>query len=119
MRAYKQQLGKLGETYARAFLEAQGYGIKEMNYRCRYGEVDIIAYKESTWVLVEVKTRTTVSFGAPQDSIDDNKAEQIYNTALYYLQKKYEWETFSWRVDAVEVFLGKTKYKIRHTKNIV
>lgn len=61
----RQRLGKKGEDAACAYLERKGYVICRRNYRCRYGEIDIIAAKSGELSFVEVKTRRNLNFGCP------------------------------------------------------
>ena len=74
--AQHNQLGKKGEQLAVDFLLKNGYDIVERNYRFDKAEVDIIAQKEDILAIVEVKTRSTVDFGNPQDFV---KPKQIKN----------------------------------------
>ncbi|CAG0930904.1 partial hypothetical protein, partial [Planctomycetaceae bacterium] len=66
----KLAIGKQGEDEAAAFLEGKGYAVLERNYRCRYGEIDIVARDGRTVVFVEVKTRGSDRFGTPTASVD-------------------------------------------------
>lgn len=80
------KLGKTGEDAAVRHLENLRYRIIERNYRCRFGEVDIIALDKRTVVFVEVKTRSTDSYGSPEMSITMRKQRQLARVALSYLQ---------------------------------
>lgn len=62
----RQRLGKKGEDAACTYLERKGYVICRRNYRCRYGEIDIIAAKGGELSFVEVKTRRNLNFGLPR-----------------------------------------------------
>lgn len=79
--------GNLGEDIAAAALEEQGYAIVTRNYRKRYGEIDIIARKENTLYFVEVKTRKSMDFGNPLESVTPQKQRKIYQVAEAYLQE--------------------------------
>ncbi|TYA73985.1 YraN family protein [Seonamhaeicola marinus] len=74
--AKHNELGKKGEQLAVDFLIKNNYDIIERNYRFNKAEVDIIAQKEDTLAIVEVKTRSTTDFGNPQDFV---KPKQIKN----------------------------------------
>ena len=74
--AKHNELGKKGEQLAADFLIKKGYDIVERNYRFEKAEVDIIAQLKKTLAIVEVKTRSTVDFGNPQDFV---KPKQIKN----------------------------------------
>ena len=80
--------GRKGEELAVRFLKNAGYRIVERNYRCRFGEIDIIAVDGGTTVFVEVKSRRTESFGEPQLSVGRDKQKKISRIALNYLQEK-------------------------------
>jgi putative endonuclease len=81
----RRQFGIDGERAAERFLRARGYTIVERNYRCRYGEVDLIALDRRTIVFVEVKTRRAVIDGSPFDDVDLRKQRQISRAAEHYL----------------------------------
>jgi len=79
------ELGRKGERAVRAYLIRQGYEIVDMNWTCFAGEVDIIAYDDDELVFVEVKTRTSLKAGFPEDSVDRRKRQRHENIALAYL----------------------------------
>lgn len=80
-------LGARGEEIAAAYLKGRKFTIIERNFRCKGGEVDIVARDGKTLVFVEVKTRRTVSFGSPQASVTPFKQRQISKAALTWLAK--------------------------------
>ena len=63
----RQEVGKLGEEIARRFLKKRGYHIHETNFRCRGGEIDIVAQQKDYLVFVEVRTRSNLNFGTPEE----------------------------------------------------
>lgn len=77
--------GKKGEEEAGKELERRGYRIVARNYRCRLGEIDIVAEKKDKLVFVEVKTKTSASFGLPQEMVTYRKQEKIKRVAQMYL----------------------------------
>ncbi|HBG47827.1 MAG TPA: YraN family protein [Deltaproteobacteria bacterium] len=79
-------VGKAGEDEAAGFLERHGYRILERNFRCRYGEIDIIARDGKTIVFVEVKTRGSDRFGPPGASVDGRKQRKMTITSSFYLE---------------------------------
>lgn len=81
-------MGKKGEAQARKHLKKQGYRILEQNYRCRFGEVDLIAEHDGCLVFVEVKTRSGLAFGRPSEAVTRHKQQQISKVALDYMSKK-------------------------------
>lgn len=80
------QRGKEGEELAAQYLQAAGYRIVERNFRCRLGEIDIIARDGDTLVFVEVKMKTKESYGDPEAAVDRAKQKKISLVSLHYLQ---------------------------------
>jgi len=95
--------GSRGEDRAVFYLQKRGYRILERNYRNRLGEIDIIALEKGTIVFIEVKTRTSDSFGFPFEAVTKRKREKMKNVALLYL-KKFRHEVPA-RFDVVSIFL--------------
>lgn len=79
--AAKDDLGRAGEDRAAAHLTAQGYAILDRNWRCRHGEIDIVAEAEHAVCIVEVKTRSGLGFGHPFDAVDDRKRDRLWRLA--------------------------------------
>lgn len=114
-----QELGQLGEKFARKFLKERDYEIICQNFRGRQGEIDIIAKeKDETIVFVEVKTRTSLEYGNPAEAVDDTKIERIIKTAKYFLYSKGIQHN-NIRFDVIEVFIYKGRYKLNHIKQII
>ncbi len=100
----RREIGALGEKLALDYLARQGYLIRESNYRCREGEVDIVAEKDDFLVFVEVRTRTSSSFGSPEESVTQRKLERLITLAQTYIQSHQDLPS-SWRIDVVAVEL--------------
>jgi len=100
----RKELGDSGEKIARDFLKKKGYQIRETNFRCREGEIDIIAQKKGCLVFVEVRTKTSSSFGSPEESVTFAKKEKLIASALSYLNSHQNLPE-SWRLDFVAVEL--------------
>ncbi len=79
--------GAAGEELATDYLVKQGYVILERNFRCKGGEVDIVARDGATLVFVEVKTRRSMAFGVPQLAVTHFKQRQIARAAQVWLAK--------------------------------
>lgn len=77
--------GELAETLAADFLLGQGLRITGRNYRCRYGEIDLIAREGMTVVFVEVRSRANETYGGAAASINTAKREKLIKTARHYL----------------------------------
>ena len=106
----RKELGAVGEKLARDFLKKKGYRIRVTNFRCREGEIDIIAEKKDYLVFVEVRTKTSASFGSPEESVTFAKKEKLIASAFTYLSERKNLPE-SWRIDFVAVELdqnGKT-----------
>ncbi|HNR14210.1 MAG TPA: YraN family protein [Thermodesulfobacteriota bacterium] len=110
------ELGKRGEEAAVRYLKRLHYRIVSRNYRCRYGEVDIIALDRGTIVFVEVKTRSTDEYGSPEGSVTIRKQRQLGRTALSYLQSSSLMDRDA-RFDVVAVDFGAGGEHITIIKN--
>jgi putative endonuclease len=107
----RQKVGKRGEEAARKFLKKRGYRIRETGFRCRHGEIDIIAQQKDCLVFVEVRTKSNLEFGTPEDSITQAKKEKLIASALTYTTTRQGLPSL-WRIDVVAIELddrGKTK----------
>jgi len=82
------EFGQFGEKVALNFLESKGYRILEQNYRCRLGEIDLVALDRKILVFIEIKTRHTKDYGSPQEAVTYRKQEQIIKVALHYVKGK-------------------------------
>lgn len=85
-RSSNRDKGRLGEETALWYLRKKGYSIVELNYRCVFGEIDIIARDGYELVFVEVKSRTSSRFGDPESSVDLKKQKKLSRSALHYLE---------------------------------
>ena len=88
MSLLRKLLGRSGEDRAADYLADRGYTILERNYEAPYGEIDLIALDQGTLVFVEVKTRTTSAYGAPELAVNPRKQEHMVKAALGYLKFK-------------------------------
>ncbi len=84
----KKILGRAGEDLAAEFLMKRGYRIVERNYNTRMGEIDLIALHEGAIVFIEVKTRTSDAYGAPELAVGRRKQQRMVKAALAYLKYK-------------------------------
>jgi len=83
----KDNIGKEGEKIAVSYLKEIGYLIRETNYRCALGEIDIVAREKNEIVFIEVKTRKSQASGYPEQAVDYRKQKKMSQLALMYLQK--------------------------------
>ncbi|MFY9613201.1 MAG: YraN family protein [Tissierellaceae bacterium] len=107
--------GKEGERLAREYLMHEEYRILESNYRNKIGEIDIIAMDKEVLVFIEVKTRTSRSYGYAYEAVNYKKQRKIYNTSLIYIKDKMM-DDFQLRYDIIEVYLTNNPY-INHIKD--
>ena len=80
-------MGDLGEDFAASYLRHCGYRIIERNFRCRLGEIDIIAQEGKDLVFIEVKTRRSRRFGCPQEAVTLAKQAKLRAVAACFLQR--------------------------------
>ncbi len=83
--ASHNELGKFGEEMAVAFLQKNGYTILETNWVFQKAEIDIIAKKENILAIVEVKTRSSIDFGLPQDFVNPKKIQLLVKAVNEYV----------------------------------
>ncbi len=107
----RQETGKLGEKLAQKFLKKKGYRILETDFRCRMGEIDIVAQQKDYLVFVEVRTKSSLDFGTPEESITQSKKGKLIASALSYINTHQNLPPL-WRIDVVAIEVdqkGKTK----------
>lgn len=78
-------LGNLGESYAESLLLKNGYQVIDKNFRCKAGEIDLIAIKDGMLIFVEVKTRNSVKFGFPEEAVTPHKISKIRRSGDWYV----------------------------------
>lgn len=84
----KTKTGKAGEEKAEKYLKNKKYKILDKNYRCLYGEIDIIAEYNKTLIIVEVKYRKTTKYGKGYEAVGYSKQQKIIKTTEYYINEK-------------------------------
>ena len=108
--------GDWGEAFAAEYLRKRGYTVIASQYRCRMGEIDLIARKDGVLCFVEVKTRTDTEYGLPREFVGPKKQQRIRAAAAQYLAR-YELDC-PVRFDVAEVYttdtLDKNKTKIEY-----
>ena len=116
----RKALGDWGERTAARYLEERGYHILDTNYRCPWGEVDLIAQKGDCLVFVEARTRKGDSFGTPAESVTPQKQERLISTAETYVQA-LESPPTEWRIDLITITIGaKNKApQLEHLINVI
>lgn len=81
-----QKTGDHAEKLAAAYLQSQGLRLIERNYRCRFGEIDLVMQEGKSLVFVEVRLRGNNNFGGAAMSITESKQKKLILTAHHYLQ---------------------------------
>lgn len=105
MYSYNKDIGNLGENIAENYLINKDYIILDRNFRCKTGEIDIIAKDGNYISFIEVKTRYGTLYGTPGESVNYLKQYRIYKTAQMYILKK-RLNKFNFRFDVIEVILN-------------
>ncbi|MBI4498985.1 MAG: YraN family protein [Chloroflexi bacterium] len=101
----RRDVGRRGEDLAVAHLQALGYRIRERNYRCRLGEIDVVAEQGDVLVVVEVKARRSHAYGTPAEAITPAKAARLAALVEHYRSNRESLPPRS-RVDVVTVDLN-------------
>ncbi len=83
----KKEIGAIGEEIVVSLLEEKGVTVLERNFRCRFGEIDVIARDGDKLVFIEVKTRKSRKYGVPEEAVDYRKQRKLRSLAAYYLAK--------------------------------
>lgn len=113
--AQHNELGKKGEKLAVDYLLKKGYDIVERNYRFDKAEVDIIAKKDDILAIVEVKTRSTIDFGNPQDFVKPKQIQRLVKAVDEYVTvNRLDVEV---RFDIIAIVKSGKAYDIEHLEN--
>ena len=113
--AQHNELGKKGEQLAVDFLLENNYEIVERNYRFDRAEVDIIARKEAVLAIIEVKTRSTIDFGNPQDFVKPKQIQRLVKAVDdYVVENELEVEV---RFDIIAIVKEKKGFSVEHLEN--
>ena len=111
-----QIFGKNSESLAAVYLKRQGYHILEQNYRTRIGEIDIIARDNETIAFIEVKSRSSATFGSPKYAVTLQKQRKISKIAQQYLKSTHQ-NNVRARFDVVAIFSNSGQDTIELIKN--
>jgi len=105
-RPRRRAIGTLGEDLACRYLADHGYSIVERNWRCRAGEIDIVAQDGLCWVFVEVKTRRGRAVENPEEAVSRRKAARLTDLAATWLCD-HDLTDVDWRIDLVAIELDR------------
>ncbi len=109
----RQEIGRWGEAHAADYLVDQGYTIVGRNERTPYGEIDLVALmvsdptaepsqSQEVLLFVEVKTRTSRTFGYPEEAVTPRKQINMISAAQHYLQEHPDLD-LDWRIDVISI----------------
>lgn len=108
--AQHNDLGKLGEKEAVKYLQTLGYEILDVNWTFDKAEIDIVAQIDSTLAIIEVKTRTSVDFGNPEDFVNPKKIKLLVKAVNEYVNVKNL--DLNIRFDIISVLIQNNEIKI-------
>ena len=109
-------IGKAGEEAALEYLLQQGYHVLERNYRCRFGEIDLIARDGNTLAFIEVKTRRSQRFGPAAAAITHEKQRHLVKASQTYLTQRRQVDALC-RFDVVTIDLEAHTLRIELIKD--
>lgn len=109
-------LGNKGEKLACRYLKRKGYNILQCNYRCKIGEIDIIAQKNEYLIFIEVKTRSSREFGEPFEAVTIYKQERLRRLAESYIVNNQD-DKLNYRFDVISILFEDKKPAIEHIEN--
>lgn len=113
----RRHRGAEAEALAAAYLKRKGYQILVRNYRCRYGEIDLIAINQGTLVFIEVRAKSSSRYGTPQESVGYKKQQKLREVARYFLAN--EWRRGSpCRFDVVAVQIDRESGEMKALEHI-
>jgi putative endonuclease len=110
--AEHNELGKKGEGLAVEYLQENGYKILDRNWTFQKAEIDIIATKENILAIVEVKTRSSLDFGLPQDFVNPKKIQLLVKAVNAYINDREI--DFEVRFDIIAIHKNKESFVIEH-----
>ena len=115
----KRATGALGEDLAAQYLERAGLVLVERNYRCKAGEIDLVAEDGGELVFAEVRTRSGSAFGTPEESVTVRKRRKMAECAFSYLAERSAHRQ-AWRIDLVAIELDRGRVvRVDHYKHVL
>jgi putative endonuclease len=111
----RRETGRRGEDVAAAYVTGLGYRVVVRNFRCRAGEIDLVALDAETIVFVEVRSRTGTGRGTPLESVDGRKQAQVGRVARHFLAAR-GWHERAARFDVVGVRLDAEPPVVEHVR---
>ncbi len=96
--------GNKGEALVANYLRDKGYKLLASGYRCRFGEIDLIALDGEILCFVEVKSRTNIAMALPREYVTKGKQAKLRKTAMFYLMENPQYQETPCRFDVAEVY---------------
>ena len=112
----KTEIGRRGENLAMEFLESKGFTVAARNFRYGKAEIDLIVKRENWMLFIEVKTRSSVSYGQPEEFLSNLQINRIFDAAEEYIFR-VDWKG-NVRFDVVTVKLG-NEVVIEHLEDAI
>ncbi len=109
MTRHRRALGAAGEEAVAAWYQAHGYEVLARNWRCRQGELDLVLASGRTFVFCEVKSRTSVAFGAPVEAVTRDKQLRVRRLAARWLEEEAPMHPRDIRFDVASVLGGRVE----------
>ncbi len=122
MTGHNQLIGKWGEEQALNYVETHGYTVLFRNWKSPYGELDLICQKNGIITFFEVKTRSGIAFGWPEEAVTRNKQEHLINSALAFIDEHPEFLKNPWQIDVIAILVESYSWKnfyLQHYENAV
>jgi putative endonuclease len=113
--AEHNELGKFGEELAAAFLQQNGYDILETNWTFQKAEIDILAQKDTVLAVIEVKTRSSLEYGLPQEFVKPKKIQLLVKAVNeYVITHDLDVDV---RFDIIAIYKEENEFKIEHIED--
>jgi putative endonuclease len=111
----RKRLGDAGERYAERQLSEQGWRVRDRKWRCREGELDLVAERGRLLAFVEVKTRRGESHGKAEESVSSSRCDRLLDLAAIYVSEHPDLDDRLWRVDLIAITLDRAGSVVRYT----
>jgi putative endonuclease len=109
-------IGDLGESLARSYLEAEGYTVLHTNWRHGHLEIDIIASKDDTLHIIEVKTQRESTAGFPEENVNRKKLKNLMAAADHYRMVDHRWKRLQF--DICSIILAKDGHEFLFIEDV-
>lgn len=110
---HNQILGKTGEDIAALFFTERGYNVACRNWRCKSGEIDLIVQKGDEWRFIEVKMRSNIKYGYPEEAVTEYKSDNFYAAIADFLAKNAQICEENVHADIIAIILNNQTFDIR------